>query len=148
MKERPFIQIILILILAELVSTQCSEKPEFQEDPELKTFLDSLHGKWNWFDTYDYRIGMIEPDYTSTVHFISMNNDSTMIYETYKADTLKKSGTCTLKSGRWTKKIEPDVLLHFNVTNENLIDFITVDTIKFYEDVTDNLEYYYVKISQ
>lgn len=138
---------ILILLFTGLISIQCTEKNGCKEEPELKTFLDSLYGGWSWCSTFDYRTGMIEANYTSTIYFTSMNNDSTMNYETYKADTLKKSGICTVKLGRWTKKIEPDILLHFNVTNENLIDFIAIDTIKFYEDVTDNLEYYYVKIS-
>lgn len=148
MKKKPFMQIILILLLAGLFSTQCCKKPEELEEPELKTLSDTLQGEWHWYGTYSYRIGMIEPDFSSTVHFISTDSDSIINYETYKNDTLKKSGICTIRDWRWTRKIEPDILLHFNVTNENLIDFISADTIKFYEDVTDNLEYFYEKIAQ
>lgn len=142
---------ILVLLIAGLTLIQSCKKtdcPQCQEETEFKTFLDSIYGIWSWCGTYDYRSGMVDPDFASTIYFTPMNSDSTMSYETYKTDTLKKSGICTVKQGRWTKKIKPNILLHFNVTNENLIDFITVDTIKFYEDVTDNLEYYYVKISQ
>ena len=109
--------------------------------------FDSLQGIWNWTSTYDPKKGLIKNGFESEVHFLSVNNDSTINYETFKNDTLAKSGKLKVFEPDFgeRRKIEPDILLHFNVTNENYLFFITKDSIEFAEKCNDCPFYYYVR---
>ena len=109
--------------------------------------FDSLQGVWNWTSTYDPKKGMIKNEFKSTVYFLSVNSDSTINYETYKNDTLEKSGKLKVFEPGWGKrrKIEPDILLHYNVTDENYLMFLTKDSLEITEKCNNCPFYYYVK---
>ncbi len=142
--------LLILLFLAAFISCE-KEDPCNGNEPfvEPAWVFDSLQGVWVLTSTYNPKIGMIENDFESTVHFLSMNSDSTINYETYKNDTLKKSGKLTIYKTAWGRKIEPDILLHnYNMTNENYFEFISEDTLKLFELFEDRYEHFYKKINQ
>ena len=143
--------LIFVIFFVTLMMGCDKEEPCSGDEPfvEPAWVFDSLQGIWNWTSTYDPKKGIIENDFESTIHFLSMNSDSTINYETYKNDTLKKSGKLKIYKTDWGRKIEPDILLHYYiVTNENYFEFISEDTLKLFELFEDRYEHFYKKITK
>lgn len=138
----------MFLLIVCLPITQSCEKtgcPECQEEPELITLFDTLKGEWAWIYTKTYA-GTAQPLFPSSVHFLSINEDSSINYVTFKNDTIKKYGRFTEVESIWYRKIVPDILLHYNRHNENLFQFKSIDTIIFSEYIEDGDYYYYKRI--
>ena len=130
----------------------CSDKDVQQNDLVPNTVFDSLQGEWRWKSTYDPKKGIIENEFESAIHFLSVNNDSRINYETYKNDTLKKSGKLKIVKTDQGRKIEPDILLHYNAAKESRYDideiyfeFLTKDSLRFHYGCCDNPEHFYSK---
>lgn len=151
----------LILLLAVLTILQCCKEPdcleeqeylecieclECPDEPELFTLFDTLRGEWNWIYTKNY-VGTTVPYYPITVHFLSMNNDSSINYVTFKNDTIKKYGRFTIQPHVWGRRIKPDILVHYNTFGNLLFDFESKDTIRFYEFAEDGSYHYYKKLN-
>lgn len=173
MKQKPFTQIILILFFVGVFFTQCKEEhecpeceiceeyPECEEceecpdseecpeGPQYYTVFDSLQGVWSWYGGYD-RGGQLEIDFETTIHIANINRDSAMYYETYKNDTLLKSGLLTVFPNYrpWAIKVEPNITLHFIKTfilHESYISFYGKDTIHFWDDTRTDMPVYFYK---
>ena len=142
--KNEILKLSTVVLLLLFIGAGCKNHDIPDELPP-QTLFDTLQGVWNWSYEYNYRKGFVENEFETTVHFLSINIDSTINYKTYKGDTLKKSGVLNISDWRWGRKIEPDILLHYNVTNENCIQFVNSDTIMFRENIDDNPFYYYVK---
>ena len=125
----------------------CSCNVEEPDELVQYSVFDSLQGVWSWNSTYDAKDGIIENDFEATIHFLSMNIDSTINYETYKYDSLKKRGKLKISETDWgrRRKIEPDILLHYNVTNEYYFKLLTKDSLELSENCNDCPIYYYIK---
>jgi hypothetical protein len=149
MKQKTLSLFIFLLVLAGFFLTQSCEKsecPECQEEPEpeLHTLFDTLQGAWTWIYTSNYFSDEVPPYYPITVHFLSENTDSSINYVTFKHDTIKKHGRFTVQSHVWGRRIDPDILVHYNKFWDLIFDFVSKDTIRFY-DYSSSPDYHYYK---
>ncbi|MFO7888707.1 MAG: hypothetical protein R6V04_00050 [bacterium] len=150
MKQKILSLNICFLVLTGFTLIQSCEKtecPNCLEEPDLKTLFDTLKGEWTWIFTKNYA-GTAQPLFTSTVHFLSMNQDSSINYVTFKEDTIKKYGRFSETESVWYRKIVPDILLHYNRHDENLFQFRTKDTLIFSEYIEDGDYYYYIRVTK
>lgn len=92
MKLRILIRSTIVVFYLVFLLLGCSDKVEEPGDLTQYPIFGSLKGVWKWSSTYDAKKGLIGNDFETTIHFISMNTDSTINYETYKRNSLKKSG--------------------------------------------------------
>ena len=140
MKTKTMIYLTLMfgLLLA------CSEN---NNDPSetLNSDFESIKGVWYWTSTYDAKKGIIENEYESSIHFLSVNADSSINYETFKEGSIEKSGELTISKDNFGNKIQPSILTNFTAVDEIYFELINNDTIKFYEHCDDCPFYYFTK---
>jgi hypothetical protein len=134
--------IYLTLLFGLLIA--CSED---NNDPSeiIIPYFEKLEGNWNWTSTYDAKKGFIVNEYESSIHFISVNSDSSINYETFKNGSIEKSGKLTISEDSFGKRIEPSILTNITVKDEIYFELIANDSIKFYEDCNDCSFYYFTK---
>jgi hypothetical protein len=123
----------------------CSNNTEHQDNLLKFAVFDSLQGTWNWHTTYDAKKGLIENEFQAKIKFLSINNDTTINYATYKNGTLYKSGKLKISNTNWGKKIEPDIIPNSTVGDEIYFEFVTIDSLRFYKRCNDCPFYYYSK---
>jgi hypothetical protein len=140
MKTKTMIYLTLLFGLLLACSQDNNDPSEtFNSD------FESLKGGWYWTSTYDAKKGIIENEYESSIHFISVNADSSINYETFKEGSIEKSGKLTISTSSFGKRIEPCILTNFTVKDEIYFELIANDTVKFYEDCNDCSFYYFTK---
>jgi len=151
-----YLQILIFSI--GMLSLTCSKNENNQADNhendslidtsddsiELLIF-DTIQGSWNWYATYDAKNGIIENDYNVVIKFLHLNEDSTIVYETYKNDTLVKNGNLRIINCSWGRKIIPNIVPYYIATNETYFKFKSIDTLEIFEYCDDCPIYYYSK---
>ncbi len=150
MKTIIFSQTLIFTIV--MLSIACSKNENINinnhEDDSVKlAIFDTLKGSWNWYATYDAKKGMIDNDYNVVIKFLSVNKDSSIVYETYKNDTLVKNGDLKIIYTTWGTKIVPRIVpitFYFPI-DEIYIRFLSIDTLELYDHATDSRRYYFSK---
>ena len=88
---------------------------------------------------------MIENEYDAKIKFLKVNSDSSISFETYKNGTLLKSGDFLLLETKYGKKIQPSIIPNWTTPDEIYVEFLSKDSLKFYEECMDCPFYFYRK---
>ena len=88
---------------------------------------------------------MIENEYDAKIKFLKVNSDSSISFETHKNRNLLKSGDFLLLKTEQGKKIQPSIIPNYTATDEIYVEYLSKDSLKFYEDCMDCPFYFYRK---
>jgi len=105
--------------------------------------FDSLQGEWQWYNTYDAKKGLIENGFEAVIKFLSVNQDSSINFQTIKEGTIYKSGKITISQSKFGYKVSQNIVPNYTAIDEIYFKFSTTDSISFFEDCNDCPIYYY-----
>jgi hypothetical protein len=146
MKTMMTIQTVIMIL--SIIFLGCSEDDNANNDNHQKdltemSLVDSLDGLWFWYATYHPKKGMIDNEFSASIRITFSTKDSSILFETYKNDTLLKSGSLNIYKTDFGLKIEPSIIPFTTVSDENYINFLSKDSIKFYENCNDCPMYFF-----
>ena len=138
-----------------LFCISCDSKKEQLIPPvPCACIIDTLIGEWRWAKTYTGFMGtIVDNEFESIVKIISQNEDTSVNYESYAADTLFAKSIFTWNTHQWGG-IKPNIMLpHFRTEAESWLLRMegtngksSVDTLCFLTDSDDCYMYYYQKV--
>jgi hypothetical protein len=118
-----------------------------------KHFGDPLYGQWTWVKTYaGFHANLLDNEFKSILKITGQNEDGTINYESYVADTLFYKGTFKFEQTQWTNIVirlphwTADKDNRWNLLFRNEQDMTSNDTICFYSGNPDDYMFYYTKI--
>jgi hypothetical protein len=134
------------------------------EEP-CNCFMDTLKGEWSWIETSTAKHGIIKNEYKSVIKILNKNEDATINYETYAADTLFAKGKFKINAENGGGEIKADIKLphrhlltdypdwilfwrvirYDNITKEPLEEY-SKDTLVVSSGIDDDDIYYYQRI--
>ncbi|MDR1122167.1 MAG: hypothetical protein LBM08_14835 [Dysgonamonadaceae bacterium] len=137
------------VVLKRLSQNEDSAK----EETLCNCVMDTLQGKWTWVKTYGGFHGTLsDNEFKSVLKITGQNEDRTINYESYVADTLFYKGTFKFEQTQWTNIVIQlphwiaDKNDRWNLLFRNEQDKATNDTVCFYSGNPDDYMFYYKKI--
>jgi hypothetical protein len=152
---------LIAALVAVLAFTSCSEDNPVNENPKpepnynYNNIMDTLKGEWIWMKTTGGFAGVFEdPEFKSVLKIISQNQDSSINYEVYIADTLfaKSKFILKLDSVYCPDLRENDIILpHYETDRLLFLNDYPVENdinIAFTVCGADFFNYHYSKIKE
>ena len=117
---------ITILLLLAVSFSSCEEKKEqiIKLQERCHCIMDTLKGEWSWFKTYGGIAGKTtNSEFKSIVKILSQNEDTSINYEVFVADTLFYKSSFLIQYDSQNQKNANIKLPHRTIPNYNWIIF-------------------------
>ena len=161
------IAILCIIVSSFMCCTQTSsidnpkeepiDNPKEEEVYPCNCIMDTLKGEWSWIKRYGGLHGTtMDNDYKSIVKILNQNEDASINYEIFVADTLFYSGSFQIQEDQWnilTANIKlphrtPPMIESWRIFMGDMLEMKpSENTLCFMPDgLIDDYIYYYRKI--
>ena len=143
-----------------IVKIPASEKKTvFQQEENNEKIcyciVDTLKGEWSWFRMSGGIVGGYRPNnFESIIRILSQNEDESVNYQVFVADTLFYKGSFQIKEGPWSYKKFNIKLPHINISpitgeqDDWFFHFFNEEVIYFWDGIMDGFSYHYKKIGE